>query len=79
MNAWLVRACLLARMSQDGVPRLQGVGSVTRDDFATSCPDSKEWFSRLALRTTGQSLQAFFDVLGYTGPPELFPCIAACC
>lgn len=72
MNAWLVRACLLALMARDGVPRLKGASTVMCDDFATSCPDSKEWFTRLPPRQGRLSLTALFDILDYTGPPELF-------
>ena len=72
MKAWLVRASLLACMARDGVAGLRGASSVALDAFAQSCPDSRAWFGRLCSSRSQQSLQAFFDDVGYTGKPELF-------
>ena len=73
MQAWLVRGCLLALMSRDGVPRLRGACSISRAEFARACLDSKQWLSRLAAAgaSSSETLQQFFDSVGYQGPPEL--------
>lgn len=77
LEAWFARAWLLAAMVKQGISRLSGTTAITLKEFSEAFPDSKAWFSRLAAhKTQYESLQDYFNDVGFTGKPEFFSAMA---